>query len=185
MLATQHPDDNPCRPRHFKPPPCAPVIPEGPARQAVEICRTRLLVTGLLFAVIFAVVALRVVDVVLIGGGAAESSVGRIRPIKPPSTRPRRYRRPQRPPPRYDTRQPIAVRQSEADHRCRRRHAKACQSFAEPQRRPGLRQADLGEELCLDQAPSDAARAIRRQPVSGSRGSISSMRIAASIPMAG
>ncbi len=84
MLATQHPDDNPCRPRHFKPPPCAPVIPEGPARQAVEICRTRLLVTGLLFAVIFAVVALRVVDVVLIGGGAAELSVGRIRPIKPP-----------------------------------------------------------------------------------------------------
>jgi cell division protein FtsI (penicillin-binding protein 3) len=85
MLASQHPDDNPCRPRHFKPPPCAPVVPEGPARQAVETCRTRLLVTGLLFAVIFAVVALRVVDVVLIGGGAAESNVGRIRPIKPPT----------------------------------------------------------------------------------------------------
>jgi len=32
--------DNPCRPRHFKPPPCAPVIPEGPARKALEALKT-------------------------------------------------------------------------------------------------------------------------------------------------
>jgi cell division protein FtsI (penicillin-binding protein 3) len=84
-IASQSFDDNPCRPRHFKPPPCAPVIPEGPARQAVETCRSRLLVAGALFAFIFAVVALRVVDVVLLGGAAAESSIGRVHRVKPPA----------------------------------------------------------------------------------------------------
>ena len=54
-------DDNPCRPRHFKPPPCAPVVPEGPARKALETCRARLIFTGILFACVFGAVALRVV----------------------------------------------------------------------------------------------------------------------------
>src|SRR5215469_5982166 len=79
MTAAQRYDDNPCRPRHFKPPPCAAIVPDGPARLALEACRTRLLVTGRLFALVFAVVALRVVEIVIVGGGTAESQVGRFR----------------------------------------------------------------------------------------------------------
>ena len=79
MTAAQRYDDNPCRPRHFKPPPCAAIVPDGPARLALEACRTRLLVTGTLFALVFAVVALRVVEIVAVGGGTAESQVGRFR----------------------------------------------------------------------------------------------------------
>jgi cell division protein FtsI (penicillin-binding protein 3) len=84
MLATQHFDDNPCRPRHFKPPPCAPVVPDGPARRALETCRTRLLVTSALFAFVFAVVALRVVEIVLLESATAQSHIGRFRIATPP-----------------------------------------------------------------------------------------------------
>jgi cell division protein FtsI (penicillin-binding protein 3) len=87
MSALPRSDDNPCRPRHFKPPPCAPVVPDGPARDAVETCRTRILVTGALFALVFAVVALRIVDVVLLSGGSAESHMGRILLPPPPPVR--------------------------------------------------------------------------------------------------
>src|SRR5690349_4554602 len=59
-------DDNPCRPRHFKPAPCAPVALDEPAQQTLEVGRTRLLVTAGLFVVAFAVIALRLVDVTLI-----------------------------------------------------------------------------------------------------------------------
>ena len=78
-IAAQKFDDNPCRPRHFKPPPCVAIVPDGPAKQALEACRTRLLVTGGLFALVFAVVALRVVEIVAVGGGTAESQIGRLR----------------------------------------------------------------------------------------------------------
>jgi cell division protein FtsI (penicillin-binding protein 3) len=84
MSALPRSDENPCRPRHFKPPPCAPVVPDGPARDAVETCRTRILVTGALFALVFAVVGLRIVDVVLFRGGTAESHIGRILLPPPP-----------------------------------------------------------------------------------------------------
>jgi cell division protein FtsI (penicillin-binding protein 3) len=83
-IATQRFDDNPCRPRHFKPPPCAAIIPDGPAKHALEACRTRLLVTGGLFALVFAVVALRVVEIVAVGGGTAESQIGRFRIVTAP-----------------------------------------------------------------------------------------------------
>jgi cell division protein FtsI (penicillin-binding protein 3) len=67
MKATRHAyDDNPCKPRHFKPPPCAPVALDEPAQQTLEIGRTRLLVTAGLFAVAFAVIGLRLVDVTLV-----------------------------------------------------------------------------------------------------------------------
>ena len=80
MIAAQPFDDNPCRPRHFKPPPCAPVIPEGPARKALEAGRARLFVTSILFACVFAAVALRVVEVVVLeGSGAAQSHMPRFR----------------------------------------------------------------------------------------------------------
>jgi cell division protein FtsI (penicillin-binding protein 3) len=83
-IATQRFDDNPCRPRHFKPPPCVAIVPDGPAKQALEACRTRLLVTGGLFALVFAVVALRIVEIVAVGGGTAESQIGRFRIVTAP-----------------------------------------------------------------------------------------------------
>jgi cell division protein FtsI (penicillin-binding protein 3) len=84
MAAVQPFDDNPCRPRHFKPPPCAPVVPEGPARQALEACRSRLFFTSVLFACVFAVVALRIVEVVVLEGGSAQSHMPRFRIPVPP-----------------------------------------------------------------------------------------------------
>jgi cell division protein FtsI (penicillin-binding protein 3) len=85
MAALQHFDDNPCRPRHFKPPPCAPIVPEGPARQALETCRSRLFFTSVLFACVFAVVALRIVEVVVLEGGSAQSHMPRFRVPAPPA----------------------------------------------------------------------------------------------------
>src|SRR5262245_28486753 len=84
MIARQRLDDNPCRPRHFKPPPCLAIVPDGPAKQTLEACRTRLLVTGALFALVFAVVALRIVEIVAVGGGTVESQIGRFRIVRPP-----------------------------------------------------------------------------------------------------
>jgi cell division protein FtsI (penicillin-binding protein 3) len=60
------------------------IVPDGPAKQALEACRTRLLVTGGLFALVFAVVALRVVEIVAVGGGTAESQIGRFRIVTAP-----------------------------------------------------------------------------------------------------
>ncbi len=65
MVALPQFDDNPCRPRHFKPPPCVPVIPEGPARRALDGCRARMFTAGVLFAVAFAMLALRITQVTL------------------------------------------------------------------------------------------------------------------------
>jgi cell division protein FtsI (penicillin-binding protein 3) len=56
-------DDNPCRPRHFKPAPCAPAPLDGPAQQSLETSHTRLLVTAALFCLAFLVIALRLVEV--------------------------------------------------------------------------------------------------------------------------
>jgi cell division protein FtsI (penicillin-binding protein 3) len=83
-IAAQRFDENPCRPRHFKPPPCVAIVPDGPAKQALDACRTRLFVTGGLFALVFAVVALRVVEIVAVGGGTAESQIGRFRIVTAP-----------------------------------------------------------------------------------------------------
>src|ERR1700757_2968064 len=85
MAALQHFDDNPCRPRHFNPPPCAPIVPEGPARQALETCRSRLFFTSVLFACVFAVVALRIVEVVVLEGGSSQSHMPRFRVPAPPA----------------------------------------------------------------------------------------------------
>ncbi len=85
MQSMQRLDENPCRPRHFKPPPpCAPVVSDERAAQLLETCRTRLLATAALFAVVFIVVALRLAEIVLLSGGSAESHAGRIRPIAAP-----------------------------------------------------------------------------------------------------
>lgn len=69
MKPTDRLEDNPCKPRHFKPPPCGPMPAEGPVKQSLETSRTRLLVTGLLFGLAFVVIALRLVEVTVINPG--------------------------------------------------------------------------------------------------------------------
>jgi cell division protein FtsI (penicillin-binding protein 3) len=85
MVALQQFDDNPCRPRHFKPPPCVPVVPDGPARQALDGSRARLLVIGAAFVVVFAVIALRAGEVALFGTGTARSPIARQHSSAPPA----------------------------------------------------------------------------------------------------
>jgi cell division protein FtsI (penicillin-binding protein 3) len=68
-------DDNPCRPRHFKPGPCAPAALDSPAQQSLETSQTRLVITGALFALAFLVIALRLVEVA--GFKAGESRLAR------------------------------------------------------------------------------------------------------------
>ncbi|HTW51349.1 MAG TPA: penicillin-binding protein 2 [Stellaceae bacterium] len=84
MLSVQRLDDNPCRPRHFKPPPCAPVVADPAAAAALETTRTRLLLAASLFALIFLVVIGRLVDIVALGGDAADPRVAHNRLVAPP-----------------------------------------------------------------------------------------------------
>jgi len=85
MRSLQRLDENPCRPRHFRPPPpCTPVVEDERAAALLETCRSRLVATAALFTFVFIVVALRLVEVVMLSGGAAESHVGRIRAVAPP-----------------------------------------------------------------------------------------------------
>ena len=72
MLSAQRLDDNPCRPRHFKPPPCAPVVADTPPQQLLDTTRTRLLLAASLFALVFLVVVGRLVDVVEIAGATPD-----------------------------------------------------------------------------------------------------------------
>ena len=61
-------EENPCRPRHFKPDPCGPAAPpEGPARRTLDTSHTRLLVTAALFCVAFAAISVRLVQVAVEG----------------------------------------------------------------------------------------------------------------------
>src|SRR5271165_4987540 len=78
-------DDNPCRPRHFKPPPCVPVVPDGPARRALDGCRPRLTVVGIAFMIAFAVIAGRVTQVTLLPGAVGVPKIARFEPPPPPS----------------------------------------------------------------------------------------------------
>jgi cell division protein FtsI (penicillin-binding protein 3) len=85
MNATQLFDENPCRPRHFKPPPpCAPVVTDERAAELLETCRSRLVAAAALFAVVFIVVSLRLAEIVALSGGSAESHAGRVRPVAQP-----------------------------------------------------------------------------------------------------
>jgi cell division protein FtsI (penicillin-binding protein 3) len=86
MRSVQRIEENPCRPRHFRPPPpCAPVVADERATALLETCRSRLVATAALFAVVFLVVTLRLAEIVLVSGGSAESHAGRsVRPIAPP-----------------------------------------------------------------------------------------------------
>ncbi|HEX6442804.1 MAG TPA: penicillin-binding protein 2, partial [Stellaceae bacterium] len=85
MQATERLDENPCRPRHFKPPPpCAPVVTDERAAVLLETCRSRLVMTAALFALVFVVVALRLAEIVAFAGTGAEPHVGRARPVSTP-----------------------------------------------------------------------------------------------------
>jgi cell division protein FtsI (penicillin-binding protein 3) len=55
--------DNPCRPRHFRPGRAADAALEGPAKAALDISHTRLLIAGMLFLLAFAVIAGRLIEV--------------------------------------------------------------------------------------------------------------------------
>ena len=84
MLPHQRIEENPCRPRHFlPPPPCAPVVPDERAAVLLEACRTRLVATAALFAAVFLIVVLRLGEIVLLAGGAAESHIARLQ--RPPT----------------------------------------------------------------------------------------------------
>ena len=72
MLSLQRLEESPCRPRHFRPPPCAPVVTDERQAALIETSRSRLVATAALFALVFVVVALRLVEVVLLPGAAAE-----------------------------------------------------------------------------------------------------------------
>src|SRR5271168_1800490 len=84
MSAAHQFDDNPCRPRHFKPPPCAPVVPDGPAKRALDGCRARLLITSVAFILVFAVIAGRLIQVTLLPGAVTVPSIARFHPALPP-----------------------------------------------------------------------------------------------------
>ena len=62
-------DDNPCRPRHYKPAPCGALPKDGPEQELLETGRTRLLLTGVLFALAFSVIGFRLVDLTVLKGG--------------------------------------------------------------------------------------------------------------------
>ncbi|HUE19629.1 MAG TPA: penicillin-binding protein 2 [Stellaceae bacterium] len=74
--------DNPCRPRHFRPAPCGPAPTEGPAKDALEISHTRLLIAGALFVLAFMTIAARLIEV----GGfkSADLHIARLHPAAKP-----------------------------------------------------------------------------------------------------
>jgi cell division protein FtsI (penicillin-binding protein 3) len=76
-------DDNPCRPRHFRPPPCTPVIPDGPAKRALEGCRPRLFIATIAFLAAFGVIAGRLVQVTLLPSGVSVPRIARFEPPPP------------------------------------------------------------------------------------------------------
>ena len=84
MLTAQRFDENPCRPRHFRPPPCAPVVTDERQAVLLDICRGRLVATAAVFALVFLVVALRLADVVLLPGTGLEARAGRATVAPPP-----------------------------------------------------------------------------------------------------
>jgi len=89
MPALQPLDENPCRPRHFRPPPpCAPVVGDERAAAIIEVCRSRLVAAAALFVLAFIVLGLRLVEVVLLPGAAAEPTTVRAHSIGlPPPVR--------------------------------------------------------------------------------------------------
>jgi cell division protein FtsI (penicillin-binding protein 3) len=80
MKSAHHLDENPCRPRHYKPAPCGALPQEGPEKEVLETSRTRLLLTGVLFALAFAVIGFRLVDLTVLKGGETRISHAHVSP---------------------------------------------------------------------------------------------------------
>jgi cell division protein FtsI (penicillin-binding protein 3) len=59
-------DDNPCRPRHFKPTLTAPSEGDAPQSRSLEMSRNRLLITGGAFLFAFFVISLRLAEVTML-----------------------------------------------------------------------------------------------------------------------
>ena len=84
MPAAQRIDENPCRPRHFRPPPpCEPIVSDERQAALLETCRSRLVVTAAVFSLVFLLVALRLVGIVALAGPNTEAQVAKIRPPAP------------------------------------------------------------------------------------------------------
>jgi cell division protein FtsI (penicillin-binding protein 3) len=77
-------DDNPCRPRHFKPEPCAPAPLEGPEKHSLETSHTRLIIAGALFCLAFLVIGARLIEVS--GFKAGETHLAQVEPTTDPET---------------------------------------------------------------------------------------------------
>ena len=76
--------ETPFRPRHFRPLPAgAPAVADERHAAALETCRARLVMVACVFAVVFLVVALRLLTMPLLLGGSGDSAA-RVRPIGPP-----------------------------------------------------------------------------------------------------
>ena len=92
LTAAQRLDENPCRPRHFRPPPpCAPVVSDERAAARLETCRSRLVMAAALFAVVFLAVVVRLADVVLLAPAGESHAGGRPgHPFVPPPPPPQR-----------------------------------------------------------------------------------------------
>ena len=84
MPAVQRIDENPCRPRHFRPPPpCEPVVADERQAALLETCRSRLVATAAVFSLVFLLVVLRLVGIVALAGPNTEAQVAKIRPPAP------------------------------------------------------------------------------------------------------
>ncbi|HUZ72275.1 MAG TPA: penicillin-binding protein 2 [Stellaceae bacterium] len=79
-------EENPCRPRHYKPDPCGPAPLEGPARQSLDVSHTRLLITAALFCLAFAIICVRLVGVTIFGTSDVPFA------HRDPTTRPAHFR---------------------------------------------------------------------------------------------
>jgi cell division protein FtsI (penicillin-binding protein 3) len=89
MLAAQRIDENPCRPRHFRPPPpCEPVVADERQAALLETCRNRLVATAFVFTLVFLLIGLRLVGIVALAGPNTEAQVAKIRPPAPTAAPP-------------------------------------------------------------------------------------------------
>src|SRR4051794_7883848 len=84
MQTVSRSGETPFRPRHFRPLPAgAPAVADERHAAAIETCRARLVMVACAFAVVFLVVALRLLTMPLLLGGSGDSAA-RVRPIGPP-----------------------------------------------------------------------------------------------------
>ena len=59
-------DDNPCRPRHFTPAFAPPREEDGQVNRSLELSRARLVMTGMMFVLVFGAICMRLADVTLV-----------------------------------------------------------------------------------------------------------------------